>query len=62
MLTHTGGEKMYEDKKKAEKLEENKVDTEFGEDQTGEKNAVKKVQNVIFEMHSQAGYYNKEKE
>jgi hypothetical protein len=62
MLTLNGGDRMQDDAKKAEKLTKEDAETEFAEELTGEKHAVKKVQNAFFEMYAQAGYHDKEKE
>lgn len=59
MLTLNGGDRMKNNTDK-EMIEE--VDTEFAEELTGEEHAVKKVQNALFEMYTQAGYHDKEKE
>jgi hypothetical protein len=62
MLTHIGGESMNPDEKAVNKKKQNETDTEFSAELTGEDHAVKKVQNALFEMYSQAGDSNKEKE
>jgi hypothetical protein len=62
MLTHIGGESMNPDEKAVNKKKQNEADTEFSTELTGEDHAVKEVQSALFEMYSQAGYSNKEKE
>ncbi|MXQ54364.1 hypothetical protein [Shimazuella alba] len=53
---------MNPDEKAVNKKKQNETDTEFSAELTGEDHAVKKVQNALFEMYSQAGDSNKEKE
>ena len=53
---------MNEKEKEIEKDNIYEEDTEFSSELTGEEHAVKKVQSALFEMYSQAGDSDKEKE
>jgi hypothetical protein len=59
MLTLIGGEYMQE---KPKKLNNKQIDTEFSEELSSEDHAIQKVQNALFEMYSQAGNSDIEKE
>lgn len=50
------------EKNLADETPKKDTDTEFAEEWTGEKHAVKKVQNAFFEMYAQAGNHDKEEE
>ncbi|WP_156877599.1 hypothetical protein [Shimazuella kribbensis] len=50
---------MQDEPKKSNNID---IDSEFSEEFNAEDRAVQKVQNAFFEMYSQAGNYDKEKE